>query len=110
MQEKRRHYRKRVSAAVEFQIGDGPRQPGVCQDFSLGGMHIQATATAAFGARITIHWPLKGLPEGSTLPGLVRWVKPGSIGVQFGSLGARETYALTEMLASETSPPPGPVR
>lgn len=108
MQEKRRHYRKRVSSAVEFQVGDGPRQPGVCQDFSLGGMNIQATATAAYGAKITIYWSLKSLAEACTLPGLVRWVKPGSIGVQFGSLGARETYALTEALASDTTPPPSP--
>jgi hypothetical protein len=101
VQEKRRHYRKRVSAPIEFQVGDGPRQAGVCQDFSLGGMHIQGTAAAAFGAPITIHWRLKGMPETCKLPGFVRWVKPGSIGVQFGSLGARETYALTEMLAGD---------
>jgi hypothetical protein len=101
VQEKRRHYRKRVALALEFQIGEGPRQAGVCCDFSLGGMQIQAEATAPFGARVTIHWRLAGLPAAIALPGIVRWVKPGSIGVQFGSLGARETYAITEMLASD---------
>ena len=35
----------------------------------------------------------------SALPGIVRWVKPGSMGIQFGLLGARETYAITELLA-----------
>jgi type IV pilus assembly protein PilZ len=40
----------------------------------------------------------------SALPGIVRWVKPGSMGVQFGLLGARETYAITEMLADSVPP------
>jgi type IV pilus assembly protein PilZ len=106
VQEKRRHYRKRASSALEFQIGDGPRQPGVCRDFSLGGVNIQADVVAPFGAKVTIYWRLTGLPSTSTLPGLVRWVKPGSLGVQFGSLGARETYAITEMLASDSVVPP----
>jgi hypothetical protein len=101
VQEKRRHYRKRVSLALEFQIGEGPTQPGVCRDFSLGGMQIQTEAKAPFGARVTVHWRLAALPSAITLPGVVRWIQPGSIGVQFGSLGARETYAITEMLASE---------
>jgi type IV pilus assembly protein PilZ len=101
VQEKRRHYRKRSDYPLEFQIGDGPRQAGVCHDFSLGGMHIMADVNAAFGANVIIHVRLKGLPSPSALPGFVRWVKPGSLGVQFGSLGARETYALTEMLAKD---------
>jgi type IV pilus assembly protein PilZ len=101
VQEKRRHYRKRVDQSLEFQIGDGPRQPGVCRDFSLGGMHIQTEATPSFGATVTIHIRLKGLSATTVLPGIVRWVKTGSIGVQFGLLGARDTYALSEMLAGE---------
>jgi len=28
------------------------------------------------------------------LPGVVRWAKPNGFGVQFGSLGARETHAI----------------
>jgi type IV pilus assembly protein PilZ len=107
VQEKRRHYRKRASFALEFQIGDGPRQPGICRDFSLGGVSIQTDVTAPFGAKVTIYWRLKGLPQPSTLPGLVRWAKPGSLGVQFGSLGARDTYAISEMLVGDSIVPPG---
>jgi hypothetical protein len=101
VQEKRRHFRKRISSALEFQVGDGPKLPGVCHDLSLGGMHIQAQATAPFGAPVTVYFQFKGTSGPSALPGLVRWVKPGAIGVQFGSLGARETYAITELLASD---------
>lgn len=104
MQEKRRHFRKRVSLDVEFNVGDGPRQNGVCRDFSLGGVHIDTQAPAPFGANITIYLRLKGAPSVSALPGIVRWVKPASMGVQFGLLGARETYAITEMLADSVPP------
>jgi phage-related baseplate assembly protein len=99
VQEKRRHFRKRISSALEFQVGDGPKMAGVCHDLSLGGIHIQADVTPPFGAQIVVHFQFKGTSAPSALPGVVRWVKPGAIGVQFGSLGARETYAITEMLA-----------
>jgi hypothetical protein len=49
---------------------------------------------------------LKNASTMSALPGIVRWVKPGSIDVQFGLLETRETYAITEMLA-DSLPPAG---
>ncbi|HMI83056.1 MAG TPA: PilZ domain-containing protein [Polyangiaceae bacterium] len=104
MQEKRRHFRKQVSLDVEFNVAEGPRQAGLCRDFSLGGVHIDTTSPAPFGANVTVYLRLKGASAVSALPGIVRWVKAGSMGVQFGLLGARETYAITEMLA-ESLPP-----
>jgi type IV pilus assembly protein PilZ len=106
VQEKRRHFRKHVSLDVEFNVAEGPRQTGVCRDFSLGGVHVDTTSPAPFGANVTVYLQLKGAPNTSALPGIVRWVKPGSMGVQFGLLGARETYAITEMLA-DSLPPAG---
>jgi type IV pilus assembly protein PilZ len=99
VQEQRRHFRKPTDLPLEFQVGDGPRKPGVCRDFSLGGMHIYASEPAPFGANVTVHIRLGDGPAPSALPGIVRWVKEGSMGIQFGLLGARETYAITEMLA-----------
>ncbi|MET0592822.1 MAG: PilZ domain-containing protein [Polyangiaceae bacterium] len=104
MQEKRRHFRKQVSLDAEFNVADGPRQTGSCRDFSLGGVHIDTTTPAPFGANITVYLRLKGATSVSALPGIVRWVKAGSMGVQFGLLGARETYAITEMLAESVPP------
>lgn len=104
MQEKRRHFRKQVSLDVEFSVGDGPRQVGLCRDFSLGGVHVDTTTPAPFGANVTMFIRLKGSANVSALPGIVRWVKGGSMGVQFGLLGARETYAITEMLADSVPP------
>lgn len=99
MQEKRRHFRKSADFAVEFGVSPSARQPGVCRDFSLGGMHVQTTQPAPFGANVTIYVQLKGTQSESALPGIVRWIKADQMGVQFGLLGARETYAITEMLA-----------
>jgi type IV pilus assembly protein PilZ len=99
VQEQRRHFRKSASYAVEFGVSGGQRLPGVCRDFSLGGMHIRTSNPAPFGANVTIYVKLKGAQSESALPGIVRWVKADEMGVQFGLLGARETYALTEMLS-----------
>ena len=99
MQEQRRHFRKSTTYAVEFGVSAGPRQKGICRDLSLGGMHVQTTQPAPFGANVTIYIQLKDAQTISELPGIVRWVKDDEMGVQFGLLGARETYALTEMLA-----------
>jgi type IV pilus assembly protein PilZ len=104
--EKRRHFRKLVNLDVEFNVGEGSRQLGICRDFSLGGVHIDTTTPAPFGANVTVYLRLRGTSTVSALPGIVRWVKPGSMGVQFGLLGARETYAITEMLA-DSLPPAG---
>ena len=102
MPEKRRHFRKSATFAVEFSVahpGQGARETGVCRDFSLGGMNIRTTKPAPFGANVTVYMPLKGTQGLGSVPGIVRWIKAGEMGVQFGLLGARETYALTEMLA-----------
>ncbi|HKQ69142.1 MAG TPA: PilZ domain-containing protein [Polyangiaceae bacterium] len=99
MQEKRRHFRKPVDYACEFNVADGAKKGGICRDLSLGGTHIDTDDAAPFGANITVYLKLKGSTTPSALPGIVRWVKGGSMGVQFGLLGARETYAITEMLA-----------
>jgi hypothetical protein len=32
------------------------------------------------------------------LPGVIRWMRNGGMGVQFGLLGARETYTITEVV------------
>jgi type IV pilus assembly protein PilZ len=63
-------------------------------------MHVSAQEIAPFGANLMVHVQLGASSAGpSALPGIVRWVKDGAMGVQFGLLGARETYALSELLA-----------
>jgi hypothetical protein len=41
---------------------------------------------------------LPGAKKDLRLPAVVRWVKPGGFGVQFGLLGAFETHVLSELM------------
>jgi type IV pilus assembly protein PilZ len=99
VQEQRRHFRKSATYPVEFGVSEGTRQKGVCRDFSLGGMHVVTAQPAPFGANVTVYLQLEGTQGVSALPGIVRWVKADQMGIQFGLLGARETYAITKMLS-----------
>lgn len=101
MREKRSHYRKEVEYPVSFSVeGDSERSQGLCRNLSLGGVHVETNAPAPFGAHVRVFLPLAGIgAEG--LPGIVRWTKPGRMGVQFGLLGARETYAITRALSGD---------
>ena len=96
----RMHFRKRTRHPVEFALSDGIRRSGVCKNLSLGGMQIEATPLAPFGARITIFMVLDGLDGETSLGGIVRWTKPALMGVQFDLCGVRTTYALLRTLAS----------
>jgi hypothetical protein len=95
----RRHLRTTTSCAIEFAIGDGAPRTGICRDMSLGGLKIETQEPAPFGAELRIFIELKGIPGTTELTGFVRWTKPGIIGVQLGSFGARVTHAIIAMLA-----------
>jgi type IV pilus assembly protein PilZ len=77
--------------------GDEAPASGVGKDISVGGMFIETTAPAPFGAEVVVTTPLPGNRGEFSLPGVVRWTKPNGMGVQFGLLGARETHVITEI-------------
>jgi type IV pilus assembly protein PilZ len=96
--EKRRYGRAPVSSAASFAIkGDPARRQGICKDISVGGMFLVTESPAAFGAEVVIHATLPGSNEPLALPGVVRWLGDGGMGVQFGLLGAVETHLITEL-------------
>src|SRR5262249_24909756 len=70
-----------------------------CRDVGLGGMFIETTAPLPYGAAIRLYLPLPGLQAGAVIDATVRWSKADGMGVQFGTMGARETYALTLLLS-----------
>ena len=98
MDDKRTHPRVTVDLAVSCEPKNGAAFPGVARDISIGGMFVEAAEQVPFGTDITIVLRLPGLKADSRLPGVVRWSKPGGLGVQFGLLGARETHAISEMM------------
>ena len=103
MPEKREHPRKIIQVGVAFQVGDGPRIEAVCCDISLGGMFIETREPAAFNAKILVYLKLSGLSDEVKVQSTVRWTETTGMGVQFGMMGARETYALTKLLAANKS-------
>ncbi|WP_437709004.1 PilZ domain-containing protein [Sorangium sp. So ce448] len=100
MRDHRKHPRKQIELSIAFRIGDGPRVDAICRDLSLGGMFIETSSSAPFGATVEVLLSLQGLKQVAVIPSVVRWTTPEGMGVQFGMMGARETYALTQLLGS----------
>jgi hypothetical protein len=100
MQDKRTHPRVPVSAEVTCEVSGGASIIGSAKDISIGGMFIESEATVSFGMQVTIVLRLPNTKADSRLPGIVRWIKPGGFGVQFGLLGARETHVISELFKS----------
>jgi len=99
--EKRRHARATIDLPVLFAAkGTGSRGQGIGKDISIGGMFIETSEAATFGSEVVVRVRLRtasGTDQDFDLPGVVRWVRSGGMGVQFGLLGALETHAITEM-------------
>ncbi|HVJ93271.1 MAG TPA: PilZ domain-containing protein [Labilithrix sp.] len=101
MIEKRRYARATIDLPVLFSTkGVEGSASGIAKDIAIGGMFIETAEPAAFSAeilvRIRLPTPTSGEQE-FRLPGVVRWVRSGGMGVQFGLLGALETHAITEL-------------
>ena len=97
MQDKRVHPRTPVAVDVTCEVSGGASVSGLSKDISVGGMFIDSGAQLSFGTQVTIVLRLPNAKADLRLPGVVRWLKPGGFGVQFGLLGARETHAISEL-------------
>ena len=98
--EQRRHARAPLNVPASFSLkghAEQTRTPALAKDVSVGGMFVETSAPAAFGAAVVIHLTLPGSNDAIALPGVVRWVRDGGMGVQFGLLGAVETHLITEI-------------
>jgi type IV pilus assembly protein PilZ len=86
--------------SLEF-VAEGTTEPiaGRAKDISVGGMFVETSQPLAFGARLTVRMVVSR-QKSYLLPAVVRWTRPGGMGLQFGLLGARETHALTELINS----------
>lgn len=101
MPENRKYLRQRVALPVAYQTADGVRVEATCSDVSLGGMFVETASPLSFGTPVKILVRLPGTKTETVLNAVVRWTTPNGMGVQFGSMGARETHALTELLAAQ---------
>jgi hypothetical protein len=95
----------RLDLQVEFVDHDGQRAFGCATDLSVGGARVETDTPASFGSAVTLHVRLPGSIDVLVWPAVVRWTSHGVMGVQFGLLGARDTYLLTAYLASDSQTP-----
>ncbi len=103
----RRYTRAQLEAPLEFTpksgsgAGGAASIAGIGRDISVGGMFVETVTPSPFGAEVVISVQLPGQKDRLVLPAVVRWTRPDGMGVQFGLLGARETYAITELSKPE---------
>jgi hypothetical protein len=77
---------------------------GSTVNWSLGGALITASdPKIAFGSDVKIRVTLPPLKEEAEIKAVVRWIKDGAVGVQFGSLRAKEVWALNQMFKDARS-------
>jgi type IV pilus assembly protein PilZ len=96
--ENRKHPRAVAKLRVAFQVGDGPRAEARSRDLSLGGMFIETAAPPPYGTAVRVHLALPDLEGEACIEAVVRWTTVAGMGVQFGSMGARQTHGLVELL------------
>jgi type IV pilus assembly protein PilZ len=98
MIEQRRHTRSPMNQTITFVVkGSTETREGLATDISVGGMFVQTTTPAPFGAEVVVRTRLPGSNDEHLLPGVIRWTRSDGMGVQFGLLGARETHLITEI-------------
>ena len=98
MIEQRRYARTRIDCPLSFvRKGQSEKLTGVGKDISIGGMFVETTTPAPFGAGVVVELQLPNTQNAMTLPAVVRWVRSDGMGLQFGLLGALETHAITEL-------------
>lgn len=91
------HERYSIGLDVHVTLTDGSEQRGQSVDVGLGGMRIASTPALPFGAEVTLRFRLPALEQDSEVRSVVRWVAEGVAGLQFGSLRARDVWALNQL-------------
>jgi c-di-GMP-binding flagellar brake protein YcgR len=94
---RREHERFQVSLPTTV-IVQGAELSATAHNLSLGGARLSVTGAVPFGASIKLRLRLPGVPEDSVIDATVRWVTGDMIGVQFGSLRAKEVRALNQLV------------
>jgi len=97
--ERRSYPRIAVEMTVSCERAGEPALVAAARDIGLGGIFIESSAPPPpFGSAVVVVGRLPGTTAELRLPGIVRWVKKDGFGVQFDSLGARETHAISLLL------------
>ncbi len=93
-------YDRRLKVTV---IHDGGELETISKNISLGGLYLVSDTQLAYGTAVKLRLYLPALKEDALIDAVVRWHKADGIGVQFGSLRAREVWAFNQLF--KDSPP-----
>lgn len=91
--------RREIALDVVFQTEDGEPTRGVSRDIGIGGMFIKTSEPAAYGSPVKLTVTLPTRAATLELEATVRWMSDEGMGVQFGLMGAKETYEITKLIA-----------
>lgn len=94
---KRVHERFPIELPVLL-VHAGGEARGVTKNLSLGGAALALDAPVPFGAEAKVRVRLPALKEDTEIGVTVRWLRDGLVGVQFGTLRAKDTWALNQLL------------
>jgi len=92
----RQHERLPIVLPVVL-VHEGREIPAESRNLSAGGMNVFGGTEIPFGAAVRVRATLPGGQE-LDVPATVRWIRDGAIGVQFGSLRAKETWAIHQLV------------
>ena len=82
---------------------EGRQIETITRNISLGGMYLVSNESLPYGAKVELEIYLPALKEDVKLAAIVRWEKVDGMGVQFGSLRAREVWAFNQLFKSDPS-------
>ena len=104
MPEHRRHPRLPVRGPVEF-TGTDPKHVtfGFATDVSVGGIFVETPFPARAGRLIVLRVWRPAWSEEVSLRGVVRWARPGGMGVEFTSVGRCEARILGALVLESAS-------
>jgi type IV pilus assembly protein PilZ len=102
MKSRRLHPRVRARLPATCERDGEPPFDVVITDISIAGCGIECTEAPAFGSPLTVVVCLHGAAKLSRLPAVVRWTRPGGFGVQFGSVGVRDTRSIALLMAGQS--------
>lgn len=94
----RTHPRYECRLPVKITTADHSELDAIAVNVGLGGMQLESANALTFNSELKVRFRLPGLDEDTVVDGTVRWIKDGNSGVQFGSLRARDVWALNQLL------------
>ena len=94
--QRRLHERFALTLPVTV-VHEGGEVHGETRNLSLGGMLVATEGPLPFGAAVKVRVTFPALREVAELEATVRWLRDGTVGLQFGSLRAKEVWALNQL-------------